>query len=88
MLAKGSQGSIPLRPAVSLSGTPAYSLAKELWRRLKPLVSGSNHAATNVHQLLEKLKDVTREENKAVVTALFNSISLDLAKQIAKGLLQ
>nr|VZI17983.1 unnamed protein product [Spirometra erinaceieuropaei] len=46
----------PLRPIVSLKGTPTYGLAKWLFQRLKFLTSDSNTTVSSSTQLLEKLK--------------------------------
>nr|VZI21771.1 unnamed protein product [Spirometra erinaceieuropaei] len=46
----------PLRPIVSLKGTPTYGLAKWLLRRLKLLTAESDTTVTSSAQFLEKLK--------------------------------
>nr|VZH92680.1 unnamed protein product [Spirometra erinaceieuropaei] len=46
----------PLRPIVSLKGTPTYGLAKWLFQRLKFLTSDSNTTVSSSTQFLEKLK--------------------------------
>lgn len=61
---------IPLRSILSLPGSPTHWPAKELWTRLKPMMSASNHSATNAHQFLEKIKDITLKENKAMVSSM------------------
>ncbi|BHF65072.1 hypothetical protein SprV_0200808100 [Sparganum proliferum] len=47
---------VPLRPIVSLKGTPTYGLAKWLFQRLKFLTSDSNTTVSSSRQFLEKLK--------------------------------
>ncbi|BHF77092.1 hypothetical protein SprV_0502019400 [Sparganum proliferum] len=46
----------PLRPIVSLKGTPTYGLAKWLFRRLKFLTADSDTTVCSSAQFLEKLK--------------------------------
>ncbi|BHF61399.1 hypothetical protein SprV_0100437300 [Sparganum proliferum] len=46
----------PLRPIVSLKGTPTYGLAKWLFRRLKFLTAESDATVSSSAQFLEKLK--------------------------------
>nr|VZI26091.1 unnamed protein product [Spirometra erinaceieuropaei] len=46
----------PLRPIVSLKGTPTYGLAKWLFQRLKFLTSDSKTTVSSSTQFLEKLK--------------------------------
>ncbi|BHF65430.1 hypothetical protein SprV_0200844000 [Sparganum proliferum] len=46
----------PLRPIVSLKGTPTYGLAKWLFRRLKFLTADSDTTVCSSTQFLEKLK--------------------------------
>ena len=81
----------PLRPIVSLPGSPTYNLAKEMWKRLRHLVAGSTNSITNAQQFLEKIKNVTIREDEIMVsfdvTALFTSIDLNLAKETIADLL-
>lgn len=87
-LPKVNRKGIPLRAFATFPGTAMYGLAEELWRRLKPLINGSNHSVNNAHQLLGKLRDVTQEEDQVMIsydaTALFTLIDLDLLKKINK----
>nr|VZI18721.1 unnamed protein product [Spirometra erinaceieuropaei] len=46
----------PLRPIMSLKGTPTYGLAKWLFRRLKFLTAESDTTVSSSAQFLEKLK--------------------------------
>ncbi|CAH8666644.1 unnamed protein product [Dicrocoelium dendriticum] len=43
-LPKVHKSGVPLRPIVSLHGVPNYRLEKELWRRLKHVIAGSEHS--------------------------------------------
>ncbi|BHF64584.1 hypothetical protein SprV_0200759000 [Sparganum proliferum] len=82
----------PLRPIVSLKGTPTYELAKWLFRRLKFLTADSGTIFCLSTQFLEKLKGVSLLPNEVMVsfdvTSLFTSIPKDLAIEIVELLLQ
>ncbi|GAA55527.1 hypothetical protein CLF_108233 [Clonorchis sinensis] len=81
----------PLRPIVSLPGTPSYKLAKELWRRLKHLISGSEHTINNASQFLHRLRNANIEDDEIMlsfdVTSLFTSINHNLARETIAELL-
>ncbi|BHF61400.1 hypothetical protein SprV_0100437400 [Sparganum proliferum] len=55
-LSKVHKNGAPLRPIVSLKGTPTYGLAKWLFRRLKFLTAESDATVSSSAQFLEKLK--------------------------------
>ncbi|BHF61904.1 hypothetical protein SprV_0100488400 [Sparganum proliferum] len=55
-LPKVHKDGAPLRPIVSLEGTPTYGLAKWLLRRLKSLTAESDTTVSSSAQFLEKLK--------------------------------
>nr|VZI39111.1 unnamed protein product [Spirometra erinaceieuropaei] len=55
-LPKVQKDGAPLRPIVSLKGTPTYGLAKWLFRRLKFLTAESDTTVSSSAQFLEKLK--------------------------------
>nr|VZI35356.1 unnamed protein product [Spirometra erinaceieuropaei] len=55
-LPKVHKDGAPLRPIVSLKGTPTYGLAKWLFWRLKFLTAESDTTASSSAQFLEKLK--------------------------------
>ncbi|BHF63461.1 hypothetical protein SprV_0200645300 [Sparganum proliferum] len=73
----------PLRPIVSLKGTPTYGLAKWPFRRLKFLTAESDTTVSSSAQFLEKLKGVSLHPNEVMVsfdvTSTFTSIPQDLA---------
>lgn len=52
------------------------------------MIIGSNHTVTNAHQYSEKLKDVSLEENEAMVMfdviARLTSVVRDLLQRITK----
>nr|VZI44706.1 unnamed protein product [Spirometra erinaceieuropaei] len=82
----------PLRPIVSLKGTPTYGLAKWLFQRLKFLTSDSNTTVSSSTQFLEKLKGVSLLPSDIMVsfdvTSLFTSIPQDLAVETIELLLR
>ncbi|BHF84547.1 hypothetical protein SprV_0902769800 [Sparganum proliferum] len=83
---------LPLRPIVSLKGTPTYGLAKWLFRRLKFLTVESDITVSSSAQFVEKLKGVSLHPNEVMVsfdvTSLFTSIPQDLAIETIELLLQ
>ncbi|BHF72585.1 hypothetical protein SprV_0401565300 [Sparganum proliferum] len=91
-LPKVHKDGAPLRPIVSLKGTPTYGLAKWLFRRLKFLIAESDTTVSSSAQFLEKLKGVILHPNEVMVsfdvTSLFTSIPQDLAIETIKLLLQ
>nr|VZI48235.1 unnamed protein product [Spirometra erinaceieuropaei] len=91
-LPKVHKDGAPLRPIVSLKGTPTYGLAKWLFRRLKFLTAESDTTVSSSAQFLEKLKRVSIHPNEVMesfdVTSLFNSIHQDLAIETIELLLQ
>ena len=90
-LPKVHKENVPLRPIVSLPGTPAYNLSKELWKRVKHLIKGSTYSINNAGQFLDKLKNIQIEEDEIMVsfdvTSLFTSVNLDLARTTVAELL-
>ncbi|BHF66782.1 hypothetical protein SprV_0200980400 [Sparganum proliferum] len=82
----------PLRPIVSLKGTPTVAVAKWLFRRLKFLTAESDTTVSSSAKFLEKLKGVSLHPNEVMVsfdvTSLFTSIPQDLAIETIELLLQ
>nr|VZI00674.1 unnamed protein product [Spirometra erinaceieuropaei] len=66
----------PLRPIVSLKGTPPYGLAKWLFRRLKFLTAESDTTVSSSAQFLEKLKGVSIHPNEVMVSFDITSLLL------------
>nr|VZH94038.1 unnamed protein product [Spirometra erinaceieuropaei] len=60
----------PLRPIVSLKGTPTYGLARWLFRRLKFLTADSDTTVCSSTQFLEKLKGVSLLPNEVMDLAI------------------
>ncbi|BHF66264.1 hypothetical protein SprV_0200928000 [Sparganum proliferum] len=91
-LPKVHKDGAPLRPIVSLKGTPTYGLAKWLFLRLKFLTAESDTTVSSSAQFREKLKGVSLHPNEVMVsfavTSLFTSIPQDLAIETIELLLQ
>ncbi|BHF80878.1 hypothetical protein SprV_0702400600 [Sparganum proliferum] len=91
-LPKVHKDGAPLRPIVSLKGTPTNGLAKWLFRRLKFLTAESDTTVSSSAQFLEKLKGLSLHPNEVMVsfdvTSLFTSIPQDLAIETIELLLQ
>ncbi|BHF74088.1 hypothetical protein SprV_0401717200 [Sparganum proliferum] len=72
----------PLRPIVSLRGTPTFNLAKWMFRRLNCLTSGSDTTVRSSVHSLERLKGLQIDAGEVMVsfdvTSLFTSIPKDL----------
>ena len=87
-LPKIHKDNIPLRPIVSLPGSPTYNLSKYLSDILKPLVSTSPHSVKNVNAFLSKIKDIHVEPDEIMISfdvvSLFISIPLDTARLITE----
>nr|VZI24543.1 unnamed protein product [Spirometra erinaceieuropaei] len=63
----------PLRPIVSVKGTPTYGLAKGLFRRLKFLTAESDTTVSSSAQFLEKLKgDLAIETIELLLQSKYN----------------
>ena len=90
-LPKIHKENIPLRPIVSLPGSPTYDLSKYLANILQPLVKSSPHTVNNANSFLTKIKDLKLEADEIMISldvvSLFTSIPLDTAKQITNDLL-
>ena len=82
---------IPLRPIVSLPGSPTYELAKYLSLILHLLVETSPHTVDNTNAFLAKIKDLKLKPNEIRISfdvvSLFTSIPLNTAKRITNELL-
>ncbi len=60
-LSKIHKENIPLRPIVSLPGSPTYKLSKHLAMILHPLVKTSTHTINNANAFLINIKDLKPE---------------------------
>ena len=88
-LPKIHKENIPLRPIVSLPGTPTYELSKYLAMILHPLVKTSPHTINNANTFFTNIKDLQPDEIMISfdVVSLFTSIPLDTAKRITNEVL-
>ncbi|BHF60373.1 hypothetical protein SprV_0100333800 [Sparganum proliferum] len=68
-LPKVHKADIPLRPIVSLRGTPTYGLAKWMFARLKFLAEGSPTTVASATQFLERLKHLKLQPDESMVSS-------------------
>nr|VZI52541.1 unnamed protein product [Spirometra erinaceieuropaei] len=90
-LPKVHKPDVPLRPIVSLRGTPTNGLANWLSQNLIFLTAGSETTVHSAEQLVDKIKAVTTEPNErmvsCVVVSIFTSIPQALAVETLSDLL-
>jgi len=83
---------IPLRPIVSLRGTPTYGLAQWLLRKLKWLTNTSQTTVKSSTEFLTRLKGMHLEEDEVMVSfdvvSLFTTIPQDLMLTTIANLLR
>ncbi|BHF64099.1 hypothetical protein SprV_0200709800 [Sparganum proliferum] len=82
----------PLRPIVSLRGTPTFGLAKWLFQRLKFLTQGSQTTIHSAERFLEKLQGIRLTDDEVMVSfdviSLFTSIPQHLAVETVQTLIE
>nr|VZI52664.1 unnamed protein product [Spirometra erinaceieuropaei] len=69
-LPKVHKPGLPLRPIVSLRGTPTYNLAKWLFRKLRSLTLNAATTVCSAAQFLERLKGIRLSDNEVMVSLL------------------
>ena len=78
---------IPLRPIVSFTSSPTYSLSKHLVSILSPLVGNTEHHVHNSLEFAQFINKQTIEKNEVLVSfdvvSLFTKIPTDLTIQAA-----
>ncbi|CAH8513005.1 unnamed protein product [Heterobilharzia americana] len=58
----------PLRPIVLLPGTPYFNSSKELYRKLKHLINGSQHSVSSATGFLDKIKDLRIDSDEKMIS--------------------
>ena len=90
-LRKIHKENIPLRPIVSLPGSPTYELSKHLAVILHQLKHQPIQLTINADAFLTNIKDLKLEPDEIMISfdvvSLFTSIPLDTAKRITNELL-
>nr|VZI26030.1 unnamed protein product [Spirometra erinaceieuropaei] len=83
---------VPLRPIVSLRGTPTFGLSKWLYQRLYFLIKDSEWTVKSAEEFLTRIRHRRVEADEVMmsfdVVSLFTSIPPDLAIDTLDGLLR
>ncbi|BHF75020.1 hypothetical protein SprV_0501811300 [Sparganum proliferum] len=91
-LPKVHKSGTPLRPMVSLRGTPAFGLTRWLFQRLKFLTQGSGTTIHSAKRFIEKLQGIRLTDDEAMVSfdvvPLFTSIPQHLTVETVQTLLE
>ncbi|BHF77522.1 hypothetical protein SprV_0602062900 [Sparganum proliferum] len=91
-LPKVHKPGVPLRPIVSLRGTPTFGLSKWLYQRFRFLTEGSEWTVKSAEEFLKSIRDLTIEADEMMVSfdvvSLFMSIPTGLAISTIDELLQ
>ncbi|XP_076041906.1 uncharacterized protein LOC143025784 [Oratosquilla oratoria] len=86
-LPKVHKEGVPLRPIIAFRGSPTYNLARDLAKRLRPLVESSERMLRNSADFVERLRGVNLGEDDCLVSfdvkAMFTSLPQGLIRQAA-----
>ena len=87
-LPKIHKANIPLRPIVSIIGSPTYALSKELASIFSNLTGLSEHHEKNSEEFVKSVTAIKIEETEILVSfdviSLFTKIPVDLATKVAQ----
>ncbi|XP_076062449.1 uncharacterized protein LOC143037781 [Oratosquilla oratoria] len=86
-LPKVHKEGVPLRPIIAFRSSPTYNLARDLAKRLRPLVESSERMLSNSTDFVERLRGVNLGEDDCLVSfdvkAMFTSLPQGLIRQAA-----
>ncbi|XP_076038416.1 uncharacterized protein LOC143023691 [Oratosquilla oratoria] len=91
-LPKVHKEGVPLRPIIAFRGSPTYNLARDLAKRLRPLVESSERMLSNSADFVERLRGVSLGEDDCLVSfdvkAMFTSLPQGLIRQAAMSTME